>query len=119
MKELMGMFPFILFAVLPSFAFLWDLIVNLVYIVKEDKIEKRFDNIVEDIKEEEDDDDDEYISVAIVEDKAYWVSDNTFYVAELIDGEVDKTSSRPVDVFQMSNSDLKKMLFILDNLTEG
>ena len=62
---------------------------------------------------------DQPISVAYVEDKAYWVFNNTFYQADIIDGEIDKESSQPIDPFQMSSKDIMKMLFILDNLTEG
>ena len=61
----------------------------------------------------------DFISVAVIEDKAYWVINNMFYQADIIDGEVDKTSSRPVDAFQMSSKEINKMLSILDNLSEG
>lgn len=83
-------------------------------------MDKAFETIIRDIEEDvQDEGDDNYVSVAVVEDKAYWVVDNTFYVAEIIDGEIDKTSSRPIDAFEMSPKDVTKMLFILDNLTEG
>ena len=120
-KELMGMFPFILFAVLPSTAFLWDLTVNLIYIYKESRVDKSFDDIVKDVEEEvvEDDEENEYLNIAIVEDKAYWVVNNTFYVAEIIDGEIDKSSTKPINAFEMSAKDIKEMLFILDNIVEG
>lgn len=118
MKELMGMFSIILFTIFPSFAFLWNQIFDFIYFFKVDELDKAFNSIIKDV-EEEVEEDDEYVSVAVVEDKAYWVVNNTFYVAEIVDGEIDKSSSRPVNAFEMSGTDVKKMLFILDNLAEG
>jgi len=119
-KELMGMIPFILFTFSPSFSYLWGVMINLIYLVRTDKVDRAFDTIIKDVEEpEEDEDMDEFISVAVIEDRAYWVVDNTFYVAEIVDGEIDKTSSRPINAFEMSIKDINKMLFILDNLVEG
>lgn len=116
----MDVFSVILFTIFPSIAFLWDRSIDLIYWIKTDKLDLAFDSIIKDVEEDmQERDEDEYVSVAVVEDKAYWVSNNTFYVAELIDGEIDKTSSRPVNAFEMSRTDINKMLFILDNLVEG
>ncbi len=59
------------------------------------------------------------IRVIVMGDLAYWVSDNIFYVAEAIDGEVIPQSAKPVDINSMSKRDLDKMLFILDSLKNG
>lgn len=59
------------------------------------------------------------IKVMVVGHEAYWVSDNTFYVAKAIDGEVEAGSAQPVDIDNMSKNDINKMLFILDNLQNG
>lgn len=59
------------------------------------------------------------IKVMVIGQEAYWVSDNTFYVAKAIDGEVEAGSAEPVDVDNMSKNDINKMLFILDNLQNG
>jgi hypothetical protein len=86
----------------------------------EDKLDRVFDSIVREVEEEMEEDEDNAVSVAIIEDKAYWVVDNMFYQADLtMDGEIDKSSSRPVNAFSMSSKDITKMLFILDNLAEG
>lgn len=86
----------------------------------EDKLDQAFDSIVREVEEEIKEDEDNAVSVAIVEEKAYWVVDNIFYQADLtMDGEIDRSSSRPVNTFEMSNRDITKMLFILDNLAEG
>lgn len=59
------------------------------------------------------------IKVLTIEDKAYWVVDNIFYVAEM-DGDMpDMSTAEPIDTSNMSRSDIDKMLFILDNLDRG
>jgi hypothetical protein len=59
------------------------------------------------------------IKVMVMGQEAYWVSDNTFYVAKTIDGEVEPGSASPVDIENMSKNDINRMLFILDNLQNG
>lgn len=59
------------------------------------------------------------IKVIVLGNQAYWVSDNKFYVAEAIDGEVQKNTAKPVDIDSLSKVDLDKMLFILDSLRDG
>jgi len=59
------------------------------------------------------------IRVIVMGDLAYWVSDNIFYVAEAINGEVIPQTAEPVDTNSMSRRDLDKMLFILDSLKNG
>jgi hypothetical protein len=51
--------------------------------------------------------------------QAYWVSNNTFYVADAFDGEVITETAKPVDVQSMSKLDVEKMLSILDSLNSG
>lgn len=59
------------------------------------------------------------VKVIFIEDKAYWVSNNIFYCAELVEGGIDVDSTQPVDTTNMSKKDIDKMLFILDNLKNG
>ena len=59
------------------------------------------------------------IKVIVMGNLAYWVSDNIFYVAEAVDGEVIPETAEPVDTNSMSRRDLDKMLFILDSLKNG
>jgi hypothetical protein len=59
------------------------------------------------------------VRVLMVEDHAYWVHNNMFYVADLADGLVNPETVRPVDTNNMSNRDIDKMLFILDSLKNG
>jgi hypothetical protein len=59
------------------------------------------------------------VRVLIVEDHAYWVHDNMFYVADTLNGLVNPETVRPIDTNNMSNRDIDKMLFILDSLKNG
>lgn len=59
------------------------------------------------------------IKVLVVEDQAYWVASNIFYVANVEDGNPIPESAKPVDTTDMSKKDVEKMLFILDNLKGG
>jgi hypothetical protein len=59
------------------------------------------------------------LKVIVVENQAYWVSNNIFYVAKAFDGEVLTETAKPIDVENMSKKDMDKMLFILDKLKNG
>ena len=59
------------------------------------------------------------VRVLMVEDHAYWVHDNMFYVADIANGLVNPETVKPVDTSNMSNRDIDKMLFILDSLKNG
>jgi len=53
-----------------------------------------------------------------IDDKAYWIRDNRFFVAEIIDGKVNHDTAQEVDIINMPKKDLDKMLFIIDNLKD-
>ncbi len=57
--------------------------------------------------------------VVIIDQKAYWVSNNMFYVGDTVDGQVRPETGRPLDTTKMSKKEIDKMLFILDNLKNG
>jgi len=59
------------------------------------------------------------VKIIVIEDKAYWVKDNIFYVAETQYGNIIPESVKSVDTADMSKKDIDKMLFILDNLGKG
>lgn len=60
------------------------------------------------------------IRVILTDDnKAYWVKDNVFFVAEASDGLVDHSTAKQIDTDNMSDNDLDKMFFILDKLRDG
>lgn len=57
--------------------------------------------------------------VVIIDEKAYWVSENMFYVGDTVNGKVRPETGRPLDTTKMSKKEIDKMLFILDNLKNG
>jgi hypothetical protein len=57
--------------------------------------------------------------IIFTEDKAYWIKDNAFYEAQVVDGEVDKENAKVVDTMTMDKVELDKMIFIVEKLTEG
>lgn len=63
-------------------------------------------------------DDENVVRIAMLDDKAYWVQDNIFYEADMIDGNPDIESARPVDAMTISEKEIDKLLFILDTLND-
>jgi hypothetical protein len=57
--------------------------------------------------------------VVILDQKAYWISNNIFYVGEAVNGKVKPETGQPLDTSNMSKREIDKMLFILDNLKNG
>lgn len=60
-----------------------------------------------------------YVRVVLVDNKAYWISNNIFYVADEEDGIINKETTKPVDTISMDKVQLEKMIFIVETLTEG
>lgn len=67
---------------------------------------------------EQNDDDDNYIKIALVEDKAYWIINNVLYEADVIDGEIQKEYAIPVDAFEMDYMEVNRLMHILDNIQD-
>jgi hypothetical protein len=59
------------------------------------------------------------LKVLMIEDEAYWVVDNIFYVAKADEGIVIPETAKPVNTSNMSTKDINRLLFILDNLKNG
>jgi len=59
------------------------------------------------------------IRVVILENKAYFVKNGTFYCADMNGTEIDKASATLVDTIGMDKVQLDKMLFIMDQLRDG
>ena len=55
----------------------------------------------------------------VIDQKAYWVSNNMFYVGDADNGQVKPETGKPIDISTMSPKEVNKMLFILDNLNGG
>lgn len=49
----------------------------------------------------------------------YWVEDNVFYSAKMVNGEFDPSTAEKVDTENLSTEEVKELLFILDNLKNG
>ena len=64
-----------------------------------------------------DDDDEGRVTVAIVNGKAYWVFDNTFWETEVDEeGEPDRAAARPIDTEDMTFQQIKMHMAILDSI---
>jgi hypothetical protein len=59
------------------------------------------------------------VRVIIIENEAYWISEQTLYVATLIDGVIDNNTTKKVDTMTMDTVQLDKTQFIVQKLTEG
>jgi predicted transcriptional regulator len=59
------------------------------------------------------------LKVVITDDMAYWTVDNVFYTANSINGRIDESTIKPIDMYSMSKKELKKMMDILDDLNKG
>jgi hypothetical protein len=57
--------------------------------------------------------------IVFFENKAYWIANNSFVEADLVDGEIDQETKRAVDIMAMNKLELEKMMFIVEKLTEG
>jgi len=57
-----------------------------------------------------------YMKIMVVKDKAYWIKDNKFLIADIVNGEVDKESAKEVDTMGMNKVELNEMLFIVESL---
>lgn len=56
------------------------------------------------------------VKVIIVNDIAYWIKDNAFYMAPMNGMFIDKERATVVDTMGMDKVELDKMLFIMDEL---
>jgi hypothetical protein len=59
------------------------------------------------------------VRVVIVDNKAYFVKEGTFYCADMDGQYIDSTSTTVVDTIGMDKVQLDKMLFIMDQLRDG
>ena len=59
------------------------------------------------------------VRVIIIENEAYWIVEQTLYVAQLVDGIVDNNTTKKVDTMTMNTVQLEKTEFIVQKLTEG
>lgn len=68
-------------------------------------------NHVEDIS------DDEEVEVAIINNKAYWIKNNTVYTSKVNEfGDIDIKNATKIDVFSLSNKEMQFLMKIVDSL---
>ena len=60
-----------------------------------------------------------HLRILILDGNAYWIANNIFYTADIVNGDIDKDNARQVDTMTMDKVQLKKMMFIIEKLTEG
>lgn len=59
-----------------------------------------------------------YTRIMVVKNKAYWIKNNSFYVADVVNGTVNHDNARVVDTMSMSKVELDEMMFIVEKLRE-
>lgn len=59
-----------------------------------------------------------FVKIIVVKNKAYWIKDNVFYVADMVDNDVDKATAKEVDIMSMDKVQLEEAMFIIDKLKE-
>lgn len=59
------------------------------------------------------------IRVVFVGNEAYFIKDGIFYVASVVDGDIDKQTAKQVDTMSMDAVQLNKIKFVVEKLAEG
>jgi hypothetical protein len=59
------------------------------------------------------------IKVVILDNKAYFVKNGTFYCADVAGDQIDSANAKSVDTMGMDRVQLDQMLFIMDQLRDG
>lgn len=60
------------------------------------------------------------LRVYVLDGEAYWIKDNAVYVADMAKNQyIDKTTAKKLDIINMDDVQLKKIAFIVEQLTEG
>lgn len=59
------------------------------------------------------------VNVLIYEDRAYWIRENSVFVANVVDGVVDQQSTQTVNAINMDKLEIEKLNFVIEQLTKG
>jgi len=71
------------------------------------------------VSNSEEDDDYNNVSVAIFNDKAYWVKNNNIYTAFVDeDGDIDVAKAEKIDVFSLNQKEVTNLLKIIDKIKQ-
>jgi hypothetical protein len=60
-----------------------------------------------------------YVKVVFIDNEAYWIKNNSLFVADMEEGIVAEETTRKVDTIGMDRVQLEKVIYIVDALTEG
>lgn len=58
------------------------------------------------------------IKIVVFNGSAYWISDNSLYIAEVDNGNIISETARKINTDEMSTEELDKVLRIVDNLND-
>lgn len=58
------------------------------------------------------------VRIAIFDEEAYWIANNTLYVANLLNGMIDQDSTKVVDIMALDKVELNKISVIVERLNE-
>jgi hypothetical protein len=59
------------------------------------------------------------LRVLFIEKEAYWIKENSLFIADQEDGIVKEDTARRVDTMGMNRVQLEKLIYIVDVLNEG
>jgi hypothetical protein len=59
------------------------------------------------------------LKILVIGRFAYWIKDNSFYMADIVDEDIDHDTTREVDIMTMDTVQLEKMIYIVEQLREG
>jgi hypothetical protein len=57
--------------------------------------------------------------ILFVDEQAFWIKDNTLFMADVVEGEIDNDTTTEVDTMNMNKVQLEKTIFIVEKLREG
>lgn len=61
-----------------------------------------------------------HTTVLSFKNNAYWIKDNSLYVADILDdGDIDKENAKQVDTMSMNKVQLDEVMMIVEELTRG
>ena len=58
------------------------------------------------------------VRVAVIGKKAYWVHENIFYEADVVNGHINNEEAKPIDAHKLSAKELERLLEILDSISQ-
>ena len=61
----------------------------------------------------------QFLKIMVLDGLAYWIKDSALYVAEIDGGKVNPETTKKVDTMSMSKVELDKVIFVVEQLTEG